>query len=424
MISNVYNYYLSQYASKPSSRFDSHKKSELRNVYNKMVSINRKAPLYKLNLSEDMQKLAIDIKESAIDLKDISTELSEAESGINEIKHKARSSDEEALGVKYTGSEGASTDGFSVDIKQLATNQVNVGHFLQPNSRYLAEGDYYFDINISDLTYELRFNVESQDTARDIQEKIVNIVNRSNIGMKAEVQSDALGNTAISISSDQTGIRNMKSLIFTVTDDEDSRNKGAVEYLGLNRTMQYPANAIFAVNGDVRSSADNNFTLNKVFELELRKTTAEPVDVVIEEDTDSITREVNDFVNGYNRIIGFAKNASEKFEGGGRLFKEFGRIARSYSAILEENGFSVKEDGMLEISEDGKIRLGNREEVAKVLGRLEDFRSSVSRKTENMISNPMEYLDKKLVAYKHPTRSLVNPYNASTYAGIMFDGYC
>ncbi len=45
MISNVYNYYLSQYATKPSSRFDSHKKSELRNVYNKMVSINRRSPL-------------------------------------------------------------------------------------------------------------------------------------------------------------------------------------------------------------------------------------------------------------------------------------------------------------------------------------------------------------------------------------------
>lgn len=424
MISNVYSYYLSQYATKPSSRFDSHKRSELRNVYNKMVSINRKAPLYKLNLSEDMQKLAIDIKESAIDLKDISSELSEAESGINEVKYKAVSSDEEALGVKYTGNDETPVNGFSVDIKQLATNQVNTGHFLQPQGKALAAGDYAFDINILGVTYELQFNVEEQDTTKDVQEKIASLVNRSNIGMKAEVQSDALGNTALSISSGHTGIRNMRSLIFSVSDDDSIRKKGAVDYLGLDRTVQYPSNAIFAINGDVRSSADNHLTIDKMYEIDLRKTTTEPVTVTMEEDTDSITKEVKDFVDGYNRVIGFAQRASEKFQGGSRLLKEFGRISVSYSAILEENGFSINDDGMLEISEEGKARLGNREEVARVLNRLEDFRSSVSRKTENMISNPLEYVDKKLVAYKHPTRSLMNPYNSSTYAGIMFDGYC
>ena len=423
MISNVYSYYLSQYATKPSSRFDSHKKSELRNVYNKMVSINRKSPLYKLNLSEDMQKLAIDIKENAIDLKDISSELSEAESSMDEIKHKARSSNEEALDVRYTGDGENPVEGFSVDIKQLASNQVNTGHFLQPQSKYLAAGDYAFDISISDVTYELQFNVESQDTTKDIQEKIAQLINRSGIGMRAQVESDALGNTALSVSSGQTGIRNMRSLIFTVYDDENSTNKGAVEYLGLNRTMQYPANAIFAINGENRSSADNHITVDKVFELDFKSTTKEPVQITLEEDTDSVAREVSEFVDGYNRIVDFARKASEKFEGGERLLKEFGRIAKSYNGVLEENGFIVKEDGKLEIGEDAERRLGSREEVSEVLSRLEDFRSSVSRKTENMISNPLEYIDKKLVIYKHPIKNFISPYSSSAYAGIMFDGY-
>lgn len=423
MISNVYNYYLSQYAAKPSSRFDSHKKSELRNVYNKMVSINRKSPLYKLNLSEDMQKLAIDIKENAIDLKDISAELSEAESGMNEVKHKAGSSNEDALTVRYTGDEKETADGFSIDIKQLATNQVNTGHFLQPQSKYLAAGDYSFDINISDVTYELQFHVDNQDTTKDVQEKIAQLINRSGIGMRAQIENDALGNTAISVSSGQTGIRNMKSLIFTVSDDENSRNKGAVEYLGLNRTMQYPANAIFAINGEVRSSADNHITVNKIFDLEFKNTTTKPVDVFLEEDTDSIAKEVSEFVGGYNRIVDFARSASKKFEGGERLYKEFERIAKSYNAVLEENGFIVKEDGKLELNEEAQKRLGSREEVSKVLSGLEDFRSSVSRKTESMISNPIAYIDKKLVVYKHPVKNFASPYNSSVYAGIMFDGY-
>lgn len=423
MISNVYSYYLSQYAAKPSSRFDSHKKSELRNVYNKMVSINRKSPLYKLNLSEDMQKLAIDIKENAIDLKDISSELSEAESGMDEIKHKAHSSNEEALDVRYTGDGENPVEGFSVDIKQLATNQVNTGHFLQPQSKYLAAGDYAFDISISDVTYELQFNVEGQDTTKDVQEKIAQLINRSGIGMRAQVESDALGNTALSMSSGQTGIRNMRSLIFTVYDDENSTNKGAVEYLGLNRTMQYPANAIFAINGENRSSADNHITVDKVFELDFKNTTKEPVQITLEEDTDSIAREVSEFVDGYNRIVDFARKASEKFEGGERLLKEFERIAKSYNGVLEENGFIVKENGKLEIGEDAERRLGSKEEVSEVLSKLEDFRSSVSRKTENIISNPLEYIDKKLVIYKHPIKNFISPYSSSAYAGIMFDGY-
>lgn len=423
MISNVYNYYLSQYAAKPSSRFDSHKRSELRSIYNKMVSINRKAPLYKLNLSEDMQKLAIDIKESAIDLKDISAELSEKESGIYETKYKAVSSDEEALGAKYTGNGELSGKEFSIDIKQLATNQVNTGHFIQPKSRYLAEGTYAFDLNIADVTYELQFRVESQDTTNDIQKKIAGLLNQSDIGVQAQVEQDALGNTALSVASVQTGIRNMNPLIFTISDGENAQNTGAVEYLGLDRTVRYPSNAIFSVDGDVRSSAGNVFTLNKTLELELRKTTTNAVDVTLVEDMDSVAKEITEFVDGYNHILDFARKASGKFSGGSKLLGEFERISKSYNAVLEETGFTVREDGSLEVSEEGRQRLRNKEEVSRVLKRLDGFRSSVARRTENMISNPMEYIDKKIVAYKHPTRSFASPYSSSTYAGIMFDGY-
>jgi flagellar hook-associated protein 2 len=45
------------------------------------------------------------------------------------------------------------------------------------------------------------------------------------------------------------------------------------------------------------------------------------------------------------------------------------------------------------------------------------------RHADSMMSNPMEYLDKKVVAYKNPARSFASPYSSSTYAGIMFDGY-
>lgn len=52
-IDNAYAYYISTYAQKTVSRYDSHKKSELRKVYNKIVKINKDSPLYKIpNLTD------------------------------------------------------------------------------------------------------------------------------------------------------------------------------------------------------------------------------------------------------------------------------------------------------------------------------------------------------------------------------------
>ena len=65
MISSVYNYYLATYGSQMVGRNDTHKKSELRDVYNSMVKSSRKTPLYKIENTERVQKYAIDLKETA-----------------------------------------------------------------------------------------------------------------------------------------------------------------------------------------------------------------------------------------------------------------------------------------------------------------------------------------------------------------------
>ena len=62
MISSVYNYYLSTYRHKESTKYDTHKKSELKEIYHSMLSVNRRSPLYKLENEAEAQKYAIDIK--------------------------------------------------------------------------------------------------------------------------------------------------------------------------------------------------------------------------------------------------------------------------------------------------------------------------------------------------------------------------
>ena len=64
-IANAYAYYLSTYGNNRPSRYDSHKRSDLRRIYNHMVKTNKESPLYKLSSEDEVTRYAIDIKENA-----------------------------------------------------------------------------------------------------------------------------------------------------------------------------------------------------------------------------------------------------------------------------------------------------------------------------------------------------------------------
>src|SRR5574344_1780209 len=99
MIGNVYEYYLATYAGQNISKYDTHKKSELRSVYNNIVKLSKKSPLYKLDVSENVQKYAIDVKESARAISKNSKQLAiDSPDSISSLK-KALSSNESVLTV-------------------------------------------------------------------------------------------------------------------------------------------------------------------------------------------------------------------------------------------------------------------------------------------------------------------------------------
>ena len=104
-----------------------------------------------------------------------------------------------------------------IEVHQLATSQINTGHYLQPNSRTVKPGDYSFDLNINNLTYEFQFNVDEEESNSDIQNKLARLINRSNIGLNASVSEDSLGNTALNIESDMTGVSVIKPTIFNIS---------------------------------------------------------------------------------------------------------------------------------------------------------------------------------------------------------------
>ena len=124
-IDNAYEYYVANYSKSEVSRYDSHKKSELRKVYNRIVKSNKESPLYKLSNADEAKRFAIDIKENAKSIQNVVAELSE-ESGslVSAFQKKvAISSDEDSVAVKYIGdgTEDNQTEQFDIRVNKLAT---------------------------------------------------------------------------------------------------------------------------------------------------------------------------------------------------------------------------------------------------------------------------------------------------------------
>lgn len=425
MISSVYSYYLSQYGNKSNSKYDSHTRTQLKNTYSKVVKINSQTPVYKLDLSTAAQKYAIDLKEHARALENITEDLSDGADGTMTFKKSAVSSNASAVNASYITDFGAASDdeSFDINVKQLACSQLNTGNYLQPRSKHIKPGEYSFDLSINDVIYEFQFKVDNSETTNNIQNKIARLINLSNIGLTANIKEDSLGNTAINIESESTGINGTTPVIFSIKSD-DPNNQLLIDTLGLDRVTQYPSNAIFDVDGDERSSMSNSITINKAYDVKLSKVTEEPVTISLKADADSIVESLNELVAGYNNLISVTNDENNNhFQGTEKLQNEIASIARSYKKQLADSGLSLNKDGTISADKEVIINADNKDALSHIYESLNSFKNSIKEKAENIALNPMDYVNNKIIAYKNPLRSFPDPYNLSAYTGMMFNGY-
>lgn len=425
MISSVYSYYLSQYGNKSNSKYDSHTRTQLKNTYSKVVKINSQTPVYKLDLSTAAQKYAIDLKEHARALENITEDLSDGADGTMTFKKSAVSSNASAVNASYITDFGAASDdeSFDINVKQLACSQLNTGNYLQPRSKHIKPGEYSFDLSINDVIYEFQFKVDNSETTNNIQNKIARLINRSNIGLTANIKEDSLGNTAINIESESTGINGTTPVIFSIKSD-DANNQLLIDTLGLDRVTQYPSNAIFDVDGDERSSMSNSITINKAYDVKLSKVTEEPVTISLKADADSIVESLNELVAGYNNLISVTNDENNNhFQGTEKLQNEIASIARPYKKQLADSGLSLNKDGTISADKEVIINADNKDALSHIYESLNSFKNSIKEKAEDIALNPMDYVNNKIIAYKNPLRSFPDPYNLSAYTGMMFNGY-
>lgn len=431
IIDNVYNHYLTTYAPKSTdSKYDTHKKSELRGIYNSMLKLNKDAPLYILDSSKDSREFVVGLKENARQLRNTIASLGGLEDDELFNKKAAYSTDEDMVSASFIGDiDSDDAPSFNIEVTSLAKGQTNLGYALDSNASVSLPTDTYsFDININDLNYEFQFNVREGDTNKDIQERLARLITNADVGIEADVLENGKGSSALRLSSSTSGLKAGRQTIFDVSENNSSKSSGSVEYLGIDYISKQPSNAEFLLNGEARSASSNHFTIDKQYELTLKgvhRYEGQSAEVGVKDDLDSITENVSNLLSGYNNFIKVASEYREGHPASSRLLSEMDRLVSYYKEDLESLGLNASQDGKVELNEKNfKSALVAGDDYSSSLSTIKDFASSVLRKANQISLNPMEYVDKTVVAYKNPGHNFTAPYVSSNYSGMLFNSYC
>lgn len=427
MISSAYQYYVTTYAGKECSRYDTHKRNELRNVYNSIVRLNKKSPLYKINLTENVQCFAIDLKESSRAFRNVLLDTAGEEDAF--MQKAAYSSDEDILEATYIGDDASSeTEGaaYDIDVMQLATAQVNTGDFVASNRLDLKPDQYSFDLVVGDSSYEFQFKVSENHTNLQVQEKLAHLINRSNVGLSAEVLKDGNGSSALEITAVQPGYSDYRGYAFKITDDNTSKARGSVELFGLNNVSQPASNAQIKVNGMDMTSSSNTLSIGKMFSVTLKDVTepGHPVEIGMKRSVSTVIKNMTRLADSFNSLHALADgSSSENAVSNDKLLKDLNYITQRFRNTLDSSGLMVQEDGTLKPDEALIIQSAEDGTMEANSEQITNFRNALLRQMEHISIDPMNYINKVMISYPNPVRPFNNPYQTSIYSGMIFNGY-
>ena len=429
-IDSAYDYYVTNYQSREVSRYDSHKKSDLRKVYNSIVKTNTESPLYKIKNVDEAKKYAIDIKENAKSIQNVVAALSDKYGDFEDSFRKkvAVSSNEEEVGVTYVGdgTEENEAEAFTLQVQKLAKPQVNTGNFLADDALSFTPGTYNFDLATNTTTYEFQFNVSQGETNLDILTKLSNLVNTSNLGVTSQLLTSGEGSTAMELTSVQTGLSDQEDYLFNITPSATNSSISAMNLLGIDQVTEEASNSSFLLNNEEKASLSNTFTINNAFEITLREPGNTPVQVSFKTDTESAADNIENLLDVYNKILDTATSRdtnSSKSVANTKLYNDISNISKRQASSLEEIGIMVEDDGHTSLDRGIFEEAMQEDRAPETIETLNKFKDAIGAKANDAAINPMNYVNKVVVAYKNPGHNFTTPYITSIYSGLMLDSY-
>lgn len=423
----IYNHYLTAYAPKSVTKFDTHKRNELQNVYKSILKINKESPWYLDVDQKETQAYAVNIKENARLLYNTIASLGGLDPDKTLQNNTAYTTNPDVVAVKYIGdsADSLAESTLQFQVQKLAASQENRGSYLPNEPVSLDPGNYSFEIGTGNMNYEFQFSISETETNKDVQKRLARLINHSDIGIRARLD-EGNARSALVLTSEQTGLPTGKEELFHISEGHSDSLSGVVSYFGLNFTTRQASNASFLLNGEERSTTSNNFTIEKMFEVELKGVSdpEETVTVGLKTDVESISDNINLLIGSYNTFISAAGNYTERYGNSNRLVREMGTIALKYQDSLSKIGITTQSDKTMSLDEDllkESIATHQNEDSYET---LKSFAGSLLKKTSQVSINPMEYVDRTIVAYKNPGHNFTNPYVTSAYSGMIFNSYC
>ena len=416
-LNNVYNYYSSQLAAPNRSRFHSHKRNDLKTVYNNMVKQNQHSPFYKFTFSDATQAYAIGIKEAAMSLQAEGKSLSGQEDSVFD-QMTAVSDNENVVFAQLSDTVSEDLpDTLSIQVDTLAKGQVNVGNYLPDGESAFAPGDYSFSISVGHNKYTFQLTVHEGDTNQQIQRSLASSINQNNIGIRASLRSNRIeGTSALTLRSEAVGLPNDNELFFRFEDGYLEND--ITSQLGIDQVETAPTNARFYINDTLHTAVSNRISLNHSMDLDLMSASKTPVNIYLVPDEDKIATKLTSFMNSYNQLVDIARHASSQ-RGATKLMRDITGIARRNREALESVGLTINENGYLD-----KTGEADSAQIKNLFNNeLSGFSRDLQRTTEKMTLNPLDYIDKVVVTYPNNTGTYPNPYNPSKYSGLLFNDY-
>lgn len=427
--SNVYNYYHNLYPQKNTSRFDAHKKSDLKDIYNSIVRISKEDSVFMVDKSTALEEYSIAMKESAMQFRRDISSIGGTDADNLFQQKSVYSSDPDALEAEYISNKALNDDlePVKITVDSLAKFQINEGKYLPKDQLDIDEGLYSFDVSTPTSNYELQFSVKDDDTNYTIQQRLSRLINNAAIGLSSQLLTNDNDESALVISSTSTGPSPDGERPFTISDEDTSQEKGLIDFLGIKDVTQESSWARYTVNGEEHISPENKIQIDDTYNVTLKKVSApgeEPFTILTKADYESLKDNIIDVAGAYNQ---FVKNAAEHMSAQPRtslLIDSMRRMSSYYSDTMEKLGISRNDDGSLNIDEEVLGSTLKDNITNDDLSSLRDFTKSALRKISRVQINPMDYVDKRIVAYKDPSKThYANPYMTSAYSGMLFNSY-
>ena len=431
IMTTIYNHYMTTYSPKKSdARLDSHNKNELKTICSDILKRNKETPLYLFERGPKVTSFALSLKENARQLQH--TILDTAGKSENDLfKNKvAFSSNEKIASAKYIGEHTDHSEDstpYELEIQTLASPQINLGNYLPNDVRKISPGNYSFDVNFNNIAYEFQFGISEEDTNIDIQTKLARLFNHANIGLNATVVDGVDSTSSLRISSNQTGESSVPgTALFTIQNTTGAADADIVNYLGIDYIANQASNAYFTINGEESYASSNQFTIDKTFEITLNSVSPdanEPVYIGIKANVDSLKDNIYNLVGGYNSFLESVEQY-KSITSSNKLSYEMQNVARLYRNELDAVGINITDKGTLSIDDTLLSQTTQSEDMYDLLSPIKSFSSSLFRKGEEISRDPLNYAQKKIVAYKNPGKNFTSPYVTSNYSGLLFNYYC